>query len=321
MSPIKRSLADLPPGRDASGWATDGPPRFAHLLALSWHAEDREAGDRPHAIVGTRFRHSDAGACARRIAYKAAHIEATDEIDLCGTWNTRLGTLIHDLWQAELQRTYPDAQIEVTSQVMEDGSGSMDALVRVSPSAWPGGAGDRLVSIELKTVGGYAMKAAIGKIRRGTPAEGPKSEHVIQGALNAMAHRADELVIAYLAKETLSKGYSEVPDAERFCAEWTLTREQYEPIAQLEIERIEGILNLLDTGLLASRKVPGIPGEIVDPATSRWEVKDSEGMILDTGSAWGGQMCLYCSHLGLCDQLPSGRVDVDFAIATREAMS
>ena len=103
--PISRSLDDLPPigsSGQAGGWAPDGTPRFAQLLATKWHAENMAAGTRPHAIEGTRFRHSDAGGCARKIAYKAAGFEVTNPMDVTGSWNTRLGTLIHDAWQEEL---------------------------------------------------------------------------------------------------------------------------------------------------------------------------------------------------------------------------
>lgn len=322
--PINRSLDDLTSRAGssgaASGWSPDDPPRWAPLLAQKWHRENMAAGVRPHAIEGTRFRHSDAGGCARKIAYKAASFEATNPMDVTGSWNTRLGTLIHDAWQEALVEAYPHAQVELTSQAFEDGSGSMDALVEMEYGKADDPNEPYVVSIELKTQGGSPFKYAIGKARRGTPPEGPKSEHVIQGALNALAHGADELVIAYLAKETLSQNYDDVPDLSKFCAEWTLTRDQYEPIARLEIERVEGILALLDDeGLLAARKAPGHPGEIVDPATSRWEARNPLGMVVDTGSHWGGSYCSgYCSHFDLCVQTPSGWVPVEQVVEISE---
>lgn len=315
---IRRSNADIP-----QGWAPDAEPRFVHLLAEKWHAENEEQGPRPHAIDGTRFRHSDAGGCARKIAYKAAGLAPTNPMDITGSWNTRLGTMIHDAWQEALvERLGEDAVgVEVTSQCFDEGSGSMDALISIDVGTFPGREGVHTISYELKTVGGYAMKSAIGKIRRGTPPEGPKRDHIIQGSLNALAHNADELIIGYLAKETLSANYDDVPDLGKFCAEWSLTREQFEPIARLEIERVEGILALLDRGELAARKVPGTPGEIVDPSTSRWEQHDSDGMVLDTGSVWNGSFCAgYCSHYSLCRQTEPGRIPVESAVGLREAM-
>lgn len=313
---IRRDISDLP--SSTVGWPADTQIRFAHLLALEWQKEDLAKGSRPHAIEGTRFRHSDAGGCARKISYRAAQIEPTDPMDLCGTWNTRLGTLIHDAWQWALQQAYPNAQVEVTSQAFPDGSGSMDALVRrhIGPTAddWV------LTSVELKSMGGYPFKSAIGKAQRGKPPEGPKFDHIVQGSLNALAHEADELVLAYLGKETLSKAYSE-PDVQKFCAEWTLPRERYEPIARAEIARIEGILDLFyaDPSELAARKVPGSPGEIVDPRASRWE-KWTDERVTDTGTIWNGQYCLYCPYLTLCSETPSGRVDTDKVRALRAAL-
>lgn len=324
---IKRSLDDsLPTGSSttASGWTPDSAPRWAQLLAEKWQRENEAEGPRPHAIPGTRFRHSDAGGCARKLAYKAAGIAETDPMDVTGVWNTHLGTMIHDAWQEALREAHPDAEIEVTSQAFDDGSGSMDALITIGfgmerpPLTGP--VETRVVSYELKSVGGYAFKAAVGKVRRGTPPEGPKHEHVIQGSLNALAHGADELVIGYLAKETLSKSYDEVPEISRFTAEWTLTRAEYEPIARLEIERVEGILSLLDGGELAARKVPGTPGEIVDPAGSRWVKTNAVGQPTDLGTVWNGSFCSYCSHYSLCVQTPSGRIPVETAVKLREVM-
>lgn len=316
--PIKKPLGDLPPPPGSPekpvGQRPDARVRFAGLLAEKWHAENMAAGERPHAIPGTRFRHSDAGGCARKIAYKAAGLAATNPMDVTGSWNTRLGTLIHDEWQEALQEEWAHANIEVTSQFLPDGSGSMDALVETEDG--------KVISIELKTVGGYAFKDAIGKQRRGQAPSGPKREHIIQGALNAAAHNADELVISYLAKETLSKSYDDVVDVDKLCADWTFTREQYEPVARLEAERIEGILSLLDEGTLASRKIPGVPGEIVDPMTGRYERRvmdvtdNTETYVADTGTHWA---CQYCSHQQLCSLTDSGRIAVssmDVAITT-----
>lgn len=317
---IKRNLDDLPtPGtsQKGSGWAADDAPRFAHLLATKWHAENMAAGERPHAVKGTRFRHSDAGGCARKIAYKAAGLAPTNPMDITGSWNTRLGTMIHDAWQEALQEAYPYAEIEVASQAFAEGSGSMDALINI-----PDGP---LVSYELKTVGGYAFKSAIGKIRRGTPPEGPKSDHIIQGALNALAHNADELVIGYLAKETLSKNYDDVPDISKFTAEWSMTREQFEPIARLEIERIEGILALLDKGELAARKVPGYPGVIVNVNEAIYELSDAVGPST-MGTIWNGSFCTYCAFFDLCRAQPmgavaAGRIPVEQMVELRKGIT
>lgn len=319
MSPIERDLSHLP--RD-EGLVPDTDMRFADVLVRRWAAENEAAGDKPHAIEGTRFRHSDAGKCARAIAYKAAGIERSDPMDLSGVNNVSLGTLLHDAWQEALSERFPDAEIEPkVSTVGADGSGHIDAVVRVP---------DRTIAIELKTIGGYGFKAAIGRARKGMVAEGPKAEHILQAALNGLAVDADEVVVVYLAKEALSKSYKVDDERDRFLAEWTFTREQYEPLARAEAERVSGILGLVDEGLLARRVVPHDmpPGaEIVDPAKGTWErliwqedpnTTQGDWVVDDTGSYWG---CDYCSHQSLCAQTEAGRIPVEtvVALSKREA--
>lgn len=323
--PINRSLDDLPPASGssavASGWAPD-PPRFAHLLAEKWQREDQAEGPRPHAVAGTRFRHSDAGKCARAISYTAAGIERSDPMDLTGHWNTRLGTMIHDAWQEALQEAYPHAQVEVKVRPEEFASGHIDATIELEQPSPLDPNEPWTIAYELKTVGGYKFKAAVGKVRRGTPPEGPSNEHVLQAAINGLAVNADEVIVGYLAKETLSKTYDDVPDALKFAAEWTLDRATYEPLARKELERIEGILSLVDDGELAARKVPGVPGEIEDPTISRWVKRAptdiGQGAIIDTGSIWNGTYCTYCAYFSLCRQTASGRVPVEQVVAISE---
>lgn len=311
MSPLAKNLSELPkaaPQSAGGGLAPDAEARFVHVLAQQWQARNDAEGDRPNAVVDTRFRFSDAAKCARAVAYKAAGIARTNPMDLCGVWNTSLGTVVHDHWQEALRAAYPDAEIEVKVSIEGlDGSGHGDATVRTD---------ERTVCVELKTVGGWKFKNAIGKAAKSRPAEGPDTSHMVQVALAGKAQNADEVVVAYLAKETLSHAAGAgMTDWSRFCAEWTFTREQYEPIADAEIARVNGILALLDDdGLLAARKVPfEMPpsAEIVDPALSRWEQRGAEGELLDTGSVWNGQLCLYCGWFDLCVKTPSGRVPVE----------
>lgn len=311
--PITRNLDDLPtPGSSgqASGWAPDTSPRWAQLLAEKWKREN-EAESAAHVSSGKRFRASDGGKCARAISYRAAGIEPSDPMDITGHWNVRLGRMLHDAWQEALTEAHPDAAtIEVAVDFEPDGTVRIDAVIELEKGKPDDPTEPMVVAYELKSIGGFGFKAAVGKARRGSPAEGPKSEHVLQASLGGLAVNADEVVIGYLAKECISASYG-MADLDRFVAEWTLTREQFEPLARKELERVDGILTLVDTGLLASRKVPGIPGEIVDPSTSRWEVRDAEGMIHDTGSAWNGSFCSYCNYVSLCVQTPSGRVPVE----------
>ncbi len=302
MSPLAADLSGLPrPARsEGTGLTPDQSPRFVGVLVDAWAAAHDD--DKPTAL-GTRVRHSDAGKCARAIAYTAAGIPRSDPMDLAGVWNTTLGTLLHEEWQAALLRRFVGAEVEVTCGWDDlDASGHIDAVIRTD---------DRVVCLELKTCGGTPYKYAIGKASRGRPAEGPKTEHLLQGALNASAIGADELVIAYLAKECISVNVADgMSDLARFSAEWTFTREDFEPLAKAERDRLAGILALLDEGKLAARKVPDLPpgAEIVDPASGRWEVRDGDAVV-DTGSYF---MCRgYCNYRTLCATTEPGRIPVE----------
>ena len=313
--PIARDLSDLPPADNRDGLTPDPSPRFISVLADQW-AE--ESDDDKATALGTRFRHSDAGKCSRAIAYTAAGIPKSDPMDITGVWNTSLGTLIHEQWQEALTARFPDAEVEVKcATVGADGSGHIDAVIRQPQGIEPAGDSAKVIAYELKTVGGFAFKAAVGAQRKGTPAEGPRTSHLLQASLNGLAVDADEVVIGYLAKECISlnvaKRFGIGDDVGRFAAEWTLTREQYEPLARLEAERVDGILGLVDDGLLAARKTPEMPvgAEITDPVTGEWQ-RTAEGEVVEVGSEWS---CSYCGHQTLCSGTEAGRIPIESVVS------
>lgn len=310
MSPLANDLSGLPRApRDTAGegLTPDDEPRFIGVLAEAWLVENEARGEKPLATETARFRHSDSGKCARLIAYKAAGIASSDPMDLSGINNVSIGTMLHDAWQAALTSEHgPHAEVEVKVESLDgDGAGHIDAVIE---------ADGKKVAYELKTIGGFGYKAAIGKASKGRPAEGPKSDHLLQGAVNAYACDADELVIGYLAKEALSVNMAKgLPELLRFACEWTFTRDQFTPRAEDELKRVAGILALLDGGELAARKIPDLPksAEIVDPETGRWEQRGSDGALVDTGSWWA---CGYCSHRTLCAQTQAGRIPVESVV-------
>lgn len=318
---IKRDLSDLPP---ADGLTPDPSPRFIGVLVDEWAASRDD--DKPTAN-GTPFRHSDAGKCARAISYTAAGIPRSDPMDITGVWNTSLGSLVHEQWQEALQRRWPDAEVEVTcSMVGADGSGHIDAVIRTEcPDCDRCTDGERTIAYELKTVGGFGFKAAVGAARKGTPAEGPKAAHLLQAAINGRAVDADEVIVGYLAKECISanvaRRFGITDDVGRFAAEWTLTREQYEPLADLEAERVAGILALVADGRLTARKSPEMPvgAEVDDPQTGAWSVwlrtDEGERVVSDTGSTWE---CDYCSHQTLCMTTEAGRIPIESVVTIGE---
>lgn len=315
---IARDLSDLPA---AQGLTPDAEPRFIQCLVEKWAAEN---DDDKATALGTPFRHSDAGKCARAIAYTAAGIPKSDPMDITGVWNVTLGTLLHELWQEALQERWPDAEIEVKCRTQgADGSGHIDAVIR-QDRVYP----ERpyTIAYELKSSGGYAYKAAVGARQKGALAEGPKSEHLRQSALNGLAVDADEIVIGYLAKEVIStnvaKRFAITNDLTRFCAEWTFTREQYEPIALEEAARIKGILALVADGQLAARKIPDLPpgAEITDPSVGAWaqNTRDDDGNLIatNTGAYWG---CDYCGFQTLCATTEAGRIPIESVVSIGDA--
>jgi len=322
--PIARDLSDLPPADPREGLTPDPTPRFVSVLADRWADE---SDDDKATALGTRFRHSDAGKCSRAIAYTAAGIPKSDPMDITGVWNTSLGTLIHEQWQEALAARFPDAEIEVKcATVGADGSGHIDAVIITGPFDEDGWG--KVIAYELKTMGGFGFKAAVGAQRKGTPAEGPRTSHLLQAALNGLAVDADEVVVGYLAKECISlnvaKRFGITDDVGRFAAEWTLTREQYEPLARLEAERVAGILGLVDEGLLAARKTPEMPAgaEITDPSTGEWQRTadvDNDGVkdrvVVEVGSEWS---CSYCAHQTLCVTTEAGRIPVESVVTIGE---
>lgn len=308
MSPLAADLSNLPKADTrADGNPPDASPRFVQILVEGW--AELDGGEKPRAHLDTRFRHSDAGKCARAIGYAALDLPSSDPMDLSGRWNVGLGTIIHEAWQTQLARRFPDAEIEPKIRT-DAGSGHVDAVVREN---------GRTTVVELKSIGGFAFKMAVGE--RGA-AEGPKFEHVVQAALNGYAVDADEVVVAYLSKEAISvnnakrKGFDEIG---RFSAEWTFARDVYAPIAEAEISRVSGILALLDDGKLPARKFPAelLPAgaEIVDPKSGRWEVR-RDGDVVDVGTWWA---CGYCRFQTLCASTESGRIPVEAVTTERGA--
>lgn len=313
---LKADLSHLPrPAKiNADGWAPDPEPRFVHLLAEQWQAEDEAAGPKARAFPDARFRHSDAGGCARAIALSALDVPPSDPMDLTGVWNTRLGTLIHEAWQEVLRQRFPGATVETRVRSADgEGAGHIDATVQVEvPRDDDGPTYLHTVAFELKTIGGFGFKMAVGE--RGAP-QGPKHEHQVQAALNGKAVDADEVVVGYLSKEAISVNAAakkRISELGRFCAEWTMTREQFLPLADAEEKRVLRILELVDEGTLPARVIPSpeLPTghRIVDPSTGRWEVRNEDDQVADTGTFWA---CAYCRYQSMCSTMPAERCSVD----------
>lgn len=344
---IKRDLSDLP-AAGPDGLAPDPSPRFVGVLVEAW-ANDRD-DDKPtahgtpfrHSDAGKCARALSYAALG--IA-KSDPMDLTGVFNV--TLGTKLhdewqAALLARYPDAEIE-------VKVRT-VGADGSGHIDAVITASAlcvdchHGWgvhgddgctvarcrctePGDDVDHLdtgdvpipvggftaakvIAYELKTVGGFAFKAAVGAARKGTPAEGPKAAHLYQAALNGKAVDADEVVVGYLAKEAISVSagarFGIVDPIQRISAEWTLTRDQYEPIAEMETTRVAAVLELVERGEVAPRRGVEMPprAEVTEPTSGAWLAKDADGTLVETGSTWE---CGYCSWRTLCAGTLPGR--------------
>jgi hypothetical protein len=315
---ITKVHSDLPAPAKTVEHGRNPDPAPTFLQPYLDHLAEKAAadGDRPHAVAGTRFRHSMAGACSRQVAFHALGVQSSNPMDLAGMVVTGNGTAKHDEIQTILMgRLGPALQIEVPCQVPGlDGSGSADGVFlqnRADDVAY------ERVCWEHKNVGGFAFKMAIGE--RGA-AQGPKWAHIVQAALNAKAQDADLVVITYMTWEAVSVNLAKkkgLTEAGRVAAQWTFTREEWEPLADAEIARVSRILALLDEGVLPGRSFPDpeLPvGNIVShPPTGGWEHKDADGQILDAGTFWA---CGYCRWQDVCAQTKPGRQPISEVAVT-----
>ena len=313
---MARDLSELPKAKPKAiaGWAPDPEPRFAAAIIAELNRINPP--DKPTAM-GTPMRVSDAGKCSRRLGYQLMGIPA-EPMDDSGTVAVGTGTMLHDAWQAGMSAEYgPAVQHEVKcSPIPGILSGHADSVVSNQPTVInPDADGHPRTCVELKSQGGYGFKNSSGTAGRGA-AKGPSFDHVQQGAMCAISPEvdADEVTIVYIAKDHVSvqqaakHGFAQW---QRWSAEWTLPREEFEPIARREIARFQAIYDLHADGQLARRMFPNpeLPGgaEIVDPLSGTWEVA-KDGNIIDTGSWWA---CAYCDYQDLCSRTNSGRITTD----------
>lgn len=308
---LKRDLSHLPVAQASAAlnWPPDRTVRFMSVLAEKWQAEDRKVAK----AADTRFRHSDGGGCARAIAYAALELPWSNPVDISGIHVMERGRILHELLQEALRERYGmGAEIDCIIDGF-DGSGHADGLVDTTQETDPPSdmlKGWRIVA-EYKTVGGYAYKLAVGE--RSEP-RGPRWMYVVQGALNAKALHADELVIGLLSVEAISQQVADrkhYTDVQRFAAEWTLTRDEYMPIADAEIERVSNILAGLDRGELPSRTIPDpeMPRRhvITDPRKGVWVEFNDKGEVIDSKTTW---QCAYCRWQDTCRLTEAGVVSI-----------
>lgn len=275
----------------------DPDPWFVKDVVDQWWQEYRDSGelDLDFAIPGSRVRASWAGMCARRIAYSVAGIEESDPTTVVDAWRFNIGSMLHEVAQKIAAEKYPGAKIELKVAVGDIGSAHVDLLVTL-----PDG---RTVLIEIKTINGYGFKRMFGP-----DGEGPRFGGVVQAALAAihMDPPPDEIVLAVFSLECISpyeaaklgiKG-----EYQRFAAQYTFTREEYEPVGREEYVRLERIVELVDKNgwefvprIIADPNLP--PHEVVLPSKGTIVIKDNAGNRLGTRTTWH---CNYCNFQSQC---------------------
>lgn len=220
------------------------------LLVDAIHEANEAEGKRPKAF-DTLFRHSDAGKCARQIAFGSLGYDETEPMDLAGEWVTTLGSRIHEMWQDALSASFPDSEVEFKVRFDKLSSGHLDALVVTDQGI--------KICYELKSMGSYGFDKAMGLMRKNwarKEPEGPRLSAILQGSLNALAAGADVLVIGIIGLEAMSKGYAEkvgCSDLDRIMGEWHYSREEFEPLALAELDRLGEIKGWLDEQTLPPR--------------------------------------------------------------------
>lgn len=303
---IKNDKSGLPP----AGQKTSMPPSDTRFLRhYVDYLEARRSESQP--AEGARLRHSSAAKCSRALSFGLAGFVG-EPIDAAGLHVMTEGQLLHEQVQQALVDAYGDqCQTEVVCTIPEaDSAGHIDAVLWTRPPTCQCPRPEECdcaphkVALELKTIGGFAFKSAVGE--RG-PAEGPRHSAVVQGSLNAYAVDADELVVAYLATEAISKqaaGRKGFGELARFMAEWTFDREDFVPLAETELRRLGVVLDNVDIGRLSATYIPdpNIPADalIVDPAQSRWEARFDDGSVRDAGTTWH---CTYCPYQRACSAI------------------
>ena len=256
--------------------------RITSLLAKEW--AEKAKTPKPTA-KGTKFRYSSSFGCERQQSYAAFGATPSEAMDEAGAWATGLGTLVHEALQEAIGRVYPDAEFEVASGD-ENISGSCDALLQVN-GKW--------VLYELKTMGTYSFDKQVGwnrmRAQLNNP-QGPALKAIAQAGMNALGIEKERgieieyVVLGSLALEALSKQKAAtmgISESSRFSGEWWLTRDQWEPIAISELNRVERIASDVEAGYLGERSARDDNGQEIwlDP----------------NGSAW---QCAYCAFRSTC---------------------
>jgi hypothetical protein len=304
---VTKDLSDLPTPERQEGNPPVAFPMFVSAIADNWYDQYLERGDhmRSKSNEALPYRASfSAFRCDRQLYYAMAG-EPRELPSLADAYRMSLGTLVHSGLESAIKASFENAEFEVEVDLQKIGvPGSAHADI-VTYHNYAEGNVDAVV--EVKTVNGFGFKSMATDFKG--PAQGPRSGHIIQAALSAMALDADRVVIAYLAMESMSPGLARYTQGElgRFAAEWHYTKDEYTAIATAEAARIRRLAAYLDEykdqDVVPSTFIfeDGVPSGayVSDPSRGLWVLNDTNdpNLIVDTGKVW---FCDYCDWRDKC---------------------
>lgn len=303
---IAKDLSDLPTPAVSHGTPPVTTPQFVSAVADAWYAQYLERGEHMRAKADERlpYRASFAAFRCDRQLYYAMDEEPRALPSLADAYRMSLGSLVHSGLEPAIKSAFPNAQFEAVVDLRSIGvPGSAHADIVTFDE---NGAVDAVV--EVKTVNGFGFKSMATDFKG--PPQGPRSGHVIQAALSALALKAKRVVIAYLAMESLSPSLAKYTEGDlgRFAAEWHYNQDEYTRIAENEVARIRRIAAYVEDYAGDDRPIPTpyihdeevIPNAyITDPSRGMYVVKDDAdpNLIVETGRVW---FCDYCDWRESC---------------------
>lgn len=248
-----------------------------HLIAAH-EARERE----PSLLSGILHANaSDAGKCARSIAFKMIDFPATNPPGADSLMNFYIGDVIHDIVQKSILDRWPDAKAEVKGKLEDYITVRVDVLY---PSE-----DEKLVTCEIKTVSDFAFeKATALKLKsngrwakKAQEPEGPKREHILQNTIGAKILNADYIAVVYIRK-TAAKD-------EPILFEWRYKTDKFQEETEQELTRLRAVVESMRENKLPEREYEG--SIIENPAKVKFP-------------------CGYCNYKEACISLGPGVVEI-----------
>lgn len=297
--PIKKSQDHLPIGEELLTFPPS-PPEFMPKIIGQWLSH-QDLSERARAVPDTRWRASWYGfPCDLALRMRVDGVEPSNPADVSGLWRMGLGTMIHDALQTYVTEAFPEAEVEVATDLRPelDGSATVDFLIDLTERVENGIATERIL-LELKTLGGFGFKMAAAPFKGGP--EGPKHGHIQQASIAARKLDCDRLIIGYVSMENISADLAasmEVDEIGKFTAEWHFDRNEIAIFAQEAQDRANLILTEADTGSITEPRFHdwNVPKQAVITEKGKWAVIEGNRRI-KVGRAW---CCSYCDFKDVC---------------------